>query len=256
MKKPRPPNLPEQPGRHPHHPTAVDMQLLTRSRVTPFGRSGVAIPIESVKRVNFRSATRSTLISLGANIAGRWGPPLRALRCAVRALTSRGLELERASGLYQTAPLGQYRQPLYLNAVVLVKSVYSSAALLRLLKKIELVAGRRTAVVWGPRPLDLDIVDQGGRVQGWPLRRRIRGQVVLPHPEAHQRAFVLLPLLDVAPHWHHPALRRSGKVLLTKLLPRRQLVRRLLDSRWISCDEHFADKGTAGTHRPGGGTHG
>jgi hypothetical protein len=81
-------------------------------------------------------------------------------------------------------------------------------------------------------------VDQGGRVQGWPPKRRIRGQIVLPHPEAHQRAFVLVPLLDVAPHWHHPALRRSAKALLAKLPPRGRMVRRLLDSRWISCDEH------------------
>jgi 2-amino-4-hydroxy-6-hydroxymethyldihydropteridine diphosphokinase len=256
MKKPSPPNLPQQPGRHPHYLSAVDMQLLARPRVMPFGRSGVAIPGESVKHVDVRSATRSTLISLGANIAGRWGPPLRSLQCAVRALANHGLKLERASGLYLTAPLGQYRQPLYLNAVVLVKSIYSSAALLRLLKKIELMAGRRTTAVGGPRPLDLDLVDHGGRVQGWPARRRIRGQVVVPHPEAHRRAFVLVPLLDVAPHWHHPALRRSARALLAKLPPRGRLVRRLLDSGWISCDEHLAKKGKAGTHRPGCETHG
>jgi 2-amino-4-hydroxy-6-hydroxymethyldihydropteridine diphosphokinase len=186
--------------------------------------------------MNSRIATRSTLISLGANIAGSWGPPLRSLQRAVHALTTSGLKLENASSLYQTAPLGQYRQPVYLNAVVLVKSDCSSAALLRKLKKIEHLAGRRAGVVWGPRPLDLDIVDQGGRIQGWPPRRRMRGQVVLPHPEAHRRAFVLVPLLDVAPHWHHPALGQSAKTLLTKLAPRRSKVRRLLDSRWISCD--------------------
>jgi 2-amino-4-hydroxy-6-hydroxymethyldihydropteridine diphosphokinase len=256
MKKPSPPNLHDQPSRRPHHSSAVDMELRMPSRTMPLGRFVEAIPSESVKHVKFRSATCSTLISLGANIAGRWGPPLRSLQCAVRALTSRGLKLERASGLYQTAPLGQYRQPLYLNAVVLVKSVYSSAALLRVLKKIEFLAGRRTRIGWGPRPLDLDIVDQGGRIQGWPPRRRIRGQIVLPHPEAHRRAFVLVPLLDVAPHWHHPALRRSAKALLMKLPQCRRLVRRILDSRWISCDEHPLKKGETGTHRPSGGTHG
>ena len=147
-----------------------------------------------------------------------------------------GLKLENASSLYQTAPLGQYRQPPYLNAVVLVKSGYSSAALLRVLKKIESLAGRQTGAVWGPRPLDLDIVDQGGRVAGWPLRRRLRGQIVLPHPEAHRRAFVLFPLLDVAPHWYHPALQQAAKTLLAKLPSAHRSVRRLLDSRWISCD--------------------
>jgi 2-amino-4-hydroxy-6-hydroxymethyldihydropteridine diphosphokinase len=243
MKKPSPPNLPDQPGRQPPHSFAMDMQPLMPSRTPPIARSAKAIPSESVKHVKFGRATRSTLISLGANIAGRWGPPLRSLQCAVRALTCRGLKLEGASGLYQTAPLGQYRQPHYLNAVVLVKSEHSSAALLRALKKIEHLAGRRTTVGWRPRPLDLDIVDQGGRVQGWPPRRRVRGRIVLPHPEAHRRAFVLVPLLDVAPHWFHPALRRSARTLLMKLPPHGQLVTRILDSRWISCDEHPVEKG-------------
>jgi 2-amino-4-hydroxy-6-hydroxymethyldihydropteridine diphosphokinase len=258
MKKPSPRGLHDQSRQHPypHYLSAVGMQLLTRSRATPFGGSVKGIPSESVKHVEFRSATRSTLISLGANIAGRWGPPFRSLQCAIRTLTSRGLKLERASSLYQTAPLGQYRQPLYLNAVVLVKSGSSSSALLRELKKIELLAGRRTAAAWAPRPLDLDIVDHGGRVQGWPPRRRVRGQIVLPHPEAHRRAFVLAPLLDVAPHWHHPALHRSAKRLLTNLPPPRQLVSRVLDSSWISCDENPTETGKAGTHCPGGGTHG
>ena len=258
MKKPSPRDLPDQPHRHPplHYLSAVGTELLTLSCAMPFGGAVKGIPSEFVKHVNFRSATGTTLISLGANIAGRWGPPLRSLQCAVRTLTSRGLKLDRASSLYQTAPLGQYRQPLYLNAVVLVKSAYSSAALLRELKKIEFQAGRRTAVRWTPRPLDLDIVDHGGRVQGWPPRRRVRGQIVLPHPDAHRRAFVLVPLLDVAPHWHHPVLRQSAKALLTKLPPPRRLVRRVLDSQWISCDEHAAQTGKAGTHRPGGGTYG
>src|SRR5918999_466461 len=238
MRKPRPPNVSERPGRHPRGPRSVDVQLVAGSGATPFGRSVKATPSESVKHVNFRNATRSALISLGANIAGRWGAPLRSLQSAVRALANCGLKLERASGLYQTVPLGQYRQPLYLNAVVLVKSPYSSAALLRLLKKIERRAGRRTGAVWGPRPLDLDIVDHGGRVEGWPPRHRVRGQIVLPHPEAHRRAFVLVPMLDVAPRWHHSALHQSARVLLTKLTPRGPLVRRVLDSDWISCDEH------------------
>jgi 2-amino-4-hydroxy-6-hydroxymethyldihydropteridine diphosphokinase len=242
MKKPSPPNLYDRPGRHPHVPFVADMRPAPECRATQFGACVKAIPSESVKHVNFRNATRSALISLGANIAGRWGAPLRSLQFAVRALSNCSLKLERASGLYQTVPLGQYRQPLYLNAVVLVKSAYSSAALLRLLKKIELRAGRRTGVVGGPRPLDLDIVDHGGRVAGWPLRRRVRGQIVLPHPEAHLRAFVLVPLLDVAPRWYHSALHKSARALLTKLAPRRRMVRRVLDSDWISCDEHPTER--------------
>ena len=100
-------------------------------------------------------------------------------------------------------------QPRYLNAVVLVEAYIAPGALLRLLKRIERRAGGRLgARNGGPRPLDIDILDYGGRRIGRPPRRRQRGRLILPHPEMHRRAFVLVPLLEVAPAWRHP---RSGR---------------------------------------------
>ncbi|MCL4765061.1 MAG: 2-amino-4-hydroxy-6-hydroxymethyldihydropteridine diphosphokinase [Hyphomicrobiaceae bacterium] len=179
----------------------------------------------------------AVLISLGANLPGAWGDPIRTLRQAIAELQTRHVAVEHASALYETEPLGGRRQSHYLNAVVLAKVNVAPAALLRTLKQLERRAGRRLGTHWGPRPLDLDIVDFGGRRYGWPAGVRHRGRLVLPHPEAHRRAFVLIPLLDVAPDWRHPVLGVSAAALLARLRSQRRGVRRVLDSGWILCDE-------------------
>jgi 2-amino-4-hydroxy-6-hydroxymethyldihydropteridine diphosphokinase len=100
--------------------------------------------------------------------------------------------------------------------------------LLRLLKRLERRAGRRVTPPLQPRPLDIDILDLGGRRLNWPARRRVSGQLVLPHPLMHERAFVLIPLMEVAPHWSHPVLGVRARTLLARLGPKAVLgVRRL-----------------------------
>lgn len=178
----------------------------------------------------------AVLISLGANLPGPWGAPLRSLRRAVAELQELQVTVEAASPLYETEPLGGKWQAHYLNAVILAKTKATPAMLLRVLKELERRAGRRLGVRWGPRPLDLDIIDFGRSRYGWPARVRHRGGLVLPHPEAHRRAFVLVPLLDIAPAWWHPVLGVSARTLLARLGPQRRGVRRILDSRWVLCD--------------------
>ncbi len=122
------------------------------------------------------------------------------------------------SPLYQTAAVGNARQPPYVNAVALLDTHLSPEALLRVLKAIERHAGRRGGRPWGPRSLDIDIIDYAGAVRHWRGRhadfnRAGARPLVLPHPLAAQRPFVLKPLLDIAPHWRHPALKRSGREL-------------------------------------------
>lgn len=179
----------------------------------------------------------AVLISLGANLPGRWGPPIDTLRRAVAELRALHVTVEAASALYETEPLGGRWQGHYLNAVILAKAKVAPAMLLRLLKRLERRAGRRLGVRWGPRPLDLDIIDFGGARFGWPPGARHLGRLTLPHPEAHRRAFVLVPLLDVAPAWRHPVLGVPARTLLAGLGPQRRGVRRILDSRWFLCEE-------------------
>jgi 2-amino-4-hydroxy-6-hydroxymethyldihydropteridine diphosphokinase len=178
------------------------------------------------------------LLALGANLAGPWGSPSETLRRARRELSCAGLRILASSHIYDTVPLGPGRQASYLNAVLLLQSHLAPAALLRLIKRIERRAGRRLGAHWGPRCLDIDILDYGGRRLGWPKRRRQRGRLVLPHPEMHLRAFVLVPLLEVDPHWRHPVLAVAGRALLARLARASQRgIRQSLDFAPSTCDK-------------------
>ena len=163
--------------------------------------------------------TNRLILGLGANIAGAWGKPEDTLLRALDALKQQGLVALGQSDFFRTKPVGGGRQPDYLNAVLIAEAKLGPAALLRLLKGLERQAGRRPGRRLGPRPLDIDILDYGGRRLGWPLNWP-RAPLVLPHPEAHRRAFVLVPLAQVAPQWRHPVLGASARTLLRRLGPR------------------------------------
>jgi 2-amino-4-hydroxy-6-hydroxymethyldihydropteridine diphosphokinase len=161
-----------------------------------------------------RTSRGKVLVGLGANFPGPWGSPAKTLKRAIRELERRGITVEAVSNLYETAAMGAARQPPYVNQVALLATSLPAAALLRLLKQIEARAGRR----WGPRTLDLDIIDYKGMTLNWSgsrktmPRARVR-PLVLPHPQLELRSFVLRPLLDIAPNWHHPVLKRSAEEL-------------------------------------------
>lgn len=160
--------------------------------------------------------SRAIYLSLGANVRGCWGEPRASLLEGLARLARQGVDVRSLSALYQTAPVGSIAQATYVNAVAEVRTSLPPAALMRVIKRIERQAGRRASVRWGPRPLDVDILDYGGTQHGWArhLRSRHSGKgpgpavrpLILPHPYLHQRAFVLRPLLDIAPHWRHPVL--------------------------------------------------
>jgi len=96
--------------------------------------------------------------------------------------------------------------------------------LLKILKRIEAQAGRPavknadpTDLNWAPRTLDLDLISYKGVVCNWKWQNPPKeGCVILPHPRAHQRAFVLQPLMDVAPFWHHPVFGLTAAQLLKR----------------------------------------
>jgi 2-amino-4-hydroxy-6-hydroxymethyldihydropteridine diphosphokinase len=165
-----------------------------------------------------REKWRLVLLALGANLRGSWGHPGDTFRRAIEELSSIGVRTLAASRFYCTPPVGHGRQNRYLNAVLLTEAALPPAALLLALKAVERRAGRRLGRHWGPRVLDIDILDFRGRRIGWPPpSRRIRGQLIAPHPELHRRAFVLRPLLDVAPSWRHPVSGATARVLLARL---------------------------------------
>lgn len=151
-------------------------------------------------------------------MAGAWGDPIETLRRALEELAKISTEACKISHIYSSKPVGPANQPDYVNAVCQISSPRDASSLLAIFKTLEREAGRGNGRRWGPRPLDLDLIDFKGRVHQWPgtsfsgPRRRL----VLPHPELHKRAFVLRPLLDVAPTWRHPVLGLSVRQILAQ----------------------------------------
>jgi 2-amino-4-hydroxy-6-hydroxymethyldihydropteridine diphosphokinase len=153
------------------------------------------------------------LIALGSNRAGAWGSPEETVHRALRGLNGGGIRLKRASRLIVSAPLGIIAQAPFINAVAAVATDLSPEALLDRLHHMERMAGRRRTLRWGPRTLDLDLIDYHGLVQGAPARP------VLPHPGMPGRIFVLAPLAEIAPRWRHPVSRQTAACMLRRLDP-------------------------------------
>jgi 2-amino-4-hydroxy-6-hydroxymethyldihydropteridine diphosphokinase len=131
------------------------------------------------------------VLSLGANLGDRAG----TLRAAVEALTSDGLVAR--STLFETPPWGPVEQPPYLNAVVFVRGDRDAAGWLALAHELERAAGRTREVRWGARTLDVDVVTVTAD-DGTPVLSDDPA-LTLPHPRAHERAFVLVPWLSLDP---------------------------------------------------------
>ena len=127
------------------------------------------------------------VVALGSNLPSSAGDSADTLRSAAAALAAEpGLRVMAASGVWQTAPVGGPDQPDYLNAVLVLDCSLSARGLLAACRRIEAEHERRREVRWGPRTLDLDVVVHGDL-------RSDRPDLLLPHPRAAERAFVLAP---------------------------------------------------------------
>jgi 2-amino-4-hydroxy-6-hydroxymethyldihydropteridine diphosphokinase len=163
-------------------------------------------------------ARGNILIALGANCPGPWGTAAETIAHALGEIERANVEVSAVSQFYETKAVGRARQPAYVNAVALIDTSLPPEALFRVLKAIERKAGRRGGRPWGPRTLDIDIIDYRGLIRHWrgqqpEFTAAGRRPLVLPHPLAHMRPFVLRPLLDVAPDWRHPVLKARARSL-------------------------------------------
>ena len=153
-------------------------------------------------------------LGLGSNLPGpRHAAPREVCEAAVALLDKEGLTLRRRSSWYASAPVPPSDQPWFVNGVAAFETALEPAALLARLHGVEAEFGRRRGLRNAARTLDLDLLDHGGRVS------RPGALPELPHPRLAERAFVLLPLAELAPAWRHPASGRPITALLAALPP-------------------------------------
>lgn len=151
-------------------------------------------------------------LGLGSNLGDRLGH----LRAALQAVAER-VQVADVSSVYETAPWGVTDQPAFLNAVVAVRTAASPERLMCIAKEVEREVGRSETFRWGPREIDVDVLLIGDlRVE--------RPDITVPHPRLHERAFVLVPLAEIAPEVVHPVLGKSVADLAAEV-PGREGVR-------------------------------
>ena len=144
-------------------------------------------------------------LGLGANLGDR-----AANLDAARDLLAPDCGPFRASAVYETPPWGDLDQPAFLNQVLQGQTRLELHALLRLVKRVERAVGRRPTRRWGPRVVDVDVLAYGELVAA-------DAEIEVPHPRLHERAFVLVPLAELDPHWRHPRLGATAAGLLAAL---------------------------------------
>lgn len=140
-------------------------------------------------------------LALGSNLGDRG----ENLRQAIAALPPQ-MDVKAKSPIYETPPWGIEDQPKFFNQVIKADTYLQPEPLLKHLKRLEVALGRKPNVRNGPRLIDIDILFYDQLVLNTPL-------LTIPHPRLHERGFVLLPLMDIAPELIHPVLRKNVREL-------------------------------------------
>ncbi|MFQ5773318.1 MAG: 2-amino-4-hydroxy-6-hydroxymethyldihydropteridine diphosphokinase [Kiloniellaceae bacterium] len=153
-------------------------------------------------------------IGLGANLPSpRYGDPVNTCAAALVALQEAGVAVARRSRWYRSAPVPRSDQPWFVNGVAQVETGLGPGELLAVLHGVERAFGRVRRLRNEARMIDLDLLAYG-------LQVSTPGQTpVLPHPRLAERAFVVLPLAELAPQWRHPLSGLSAAELALRLPP-------------------------------------
>ncbi len=147
------------------------------------------------------------IIAMGSNLPGDYASSRALLEAALARFPSAGLNVARRSRWWRSAAWPDPSKPEYLNGVVLVETSLPARAVLAQILALEAQFGRRRHQPNAPRTLDLDLIAHGRTVLQAP-------DLVLPHPAAHQRRFVMGPLAEIVPDWTHPTLGTSARALV------------------------------------------
>ena len=162
-------------------------------------------------------------IGLGSNIAGSESTPIDQLIAALTKInSSRDITITSVSSLYKSKPIGLTNQPDFINAVIKVKTNFCPEELLEVLQGFEKMQGRERIIHWGPRTIDLDIlIYENLEVSTQNLK--------IPHPRMFERAFVMLPLIEIEPSLSEMYGYKSSDIL--ENLANQSIVK-LMDNNW------------------------
>ena len=160
------------------------------------------------------------LIGLGANLEGESGlTPMQSLQwAAVELQTHDGIDVVAGSSIWKTAPVPMSDQPWYHNAVCQIETSLSAQDILQVTASIENKAGRIRLERNEARVLDLDILAYDQDIIETP-------DLQIPHPRMHERAFVLFPLMEIAPRWKHPLIDKGVEKMILTLDPTQEIER-------------------------------
>lgn len=153
--------------------------------------------------MNFDEAV---IVALGGNLARDGAPVQAVLEAALTRFPEEGMEVVKRSAWWRSAAWPDPTAPPYLNGVAMVRTALTPIEVMQTLLRIETAFGRRRSEPNAPRTLDLDLIAYGRRVIDEP-------GLVLPHPRAAERRFVMGPLAEIAPDWRHPVSGETAEAL-------------------------------------------
>lgn len=145
-------------------------------------------------------------IALGSNL----GDKKDNINEAIKRINDKGIKILKVSSIIETEPYGYKDQDKFLNAVCLVETDLSPHELLNVLLEIEREMGRVRTIKWGPRVIDLDIIFYDDLIIN-------EANLIIPHPDAHNRTFVMGPLSEIEPDFIHPVLNKTVKEIYLEL---------------------------------------
>lgn len=177
---------------------ANGMKLSIKKPWAPIG-----LPLDFVS-VEIKRSWHTAYVALGSNL----GDKLMYLENAVKSIkTDPNCQLIKVSDIIVTEPYGPIEQDEFLNGCMKIRTLYSPSELLRLLQKLETEANRTREIHWGPRTLDLDILLYDDLIT-------TEDELTIPHPDMHNRPFVLEPLKQIAPNAIHPILNQRIREMI------------------------------------------
>jgi len=172
------------------------------------------------------------LVGLGANLPSAAGQPGETLTAAIDLIATEGVRITQVSSFYETTALPPSGQPNFVNGVFAAETSLTAKDVLKLFQSIETKFGRKPGERWSARTLDIDLLSYGETILPnfgvWEEicnskdPAAILEEPIVPHPRLHKRAFVMIPLLEVAPNWFHPCLKMTAGKLAESLVIRAQ----------------------------------